>query len=649
MKKFISKVKKATKDFFTNKSAFSLVELIVVIAIMAVMAAVLAPALLGYVERSRAQKDDSAFSEVVNSVQLSLADQNVYDELLPYTVKGNFSCYCDGDTSTNTDANKIITKSPDYWLFNDETRKLDETAYFPAGSMRGATVTFKPNGEAEYILKAGIVNQIGDESTKKGTNGGAVLEDCPELYNRLRSTVGDTIKVSSQTYRNSTYTIFISMGTTGGNQADKQDAIQVYGQYNGTNLPEVMTATGSGSQNQDSNNDSLTADQLDAEYEVAYYDELLTAVNDINNDTVGFNANSDKQNAAVACYVDENEKANIVLLRDLSTATAQITQDIILNLNGKKITTTSNIAINIKSGTVDINGKVAGSSILVNEYVNAKTSIAVAQCLAGATLNVDGGTYESIASDDDTVYVFYLSGTSKITNAKIVARHTSPPSVSQTKSLYAVSSRARANNTLINSTILAESDIVANKSNQLYTGAYAVYNATNSNLTIQGCTVNGSFAGVYSKGNLLIDGGTYKGYCNGGVDIGGGANVQINNATITDATLGNFKSYFEQDDGSFKEMENGNETGFYTHKADGGTVQLNNCQLSGAKRPLCIQNQTKGLSLCLSNCTINKNSRNGIVIGASSKSILYIGKGNNFTAAETNAPDMCVETEQEYK
>ena len=248
MKKFFSKVKKGTKDFFTNKSAFSLVELIVVIAIMAVMAAVLAPALLGYVERSRSQKDDSAMGEVTNAIKLSLADQNVYDELLPYAVKGNFSCYADGDTSTNTDANKTITKAPDYWLFTDEAHKLDETPYKPAGSMRGATVTFKPNGSAEYILKDGIVNQIGDESTKKGTNGGAVLEDCPELYNRLRSTVGDTIKVSSQTYRNSTYTIFISMGTTGGNQADKQDAIQVYGQYNGTNLPEVMTATGSASQ-----------------------------------------------------------------------------------------------------------------------------------------------------------------------------------------------------------------------------------------------------------------------------------------------------------------------------------------------------------------------------------------------------------------
>ena len=248
MKKFISKVKKSCHSFMTGKSGFSLVELIVVIAIMAVMAAVLAPALLGYVERSRAQKDDSAMGEVTNAIQLSLADMDVYDELLPYAVKGNFSCYADGDASTNTDANKIITKSPDYWLFNDECRKLDETPYQPAGSMRGVTITLKPNGSAEYILKDGIINQTGDSSTVKGTITGKTLNDAPEVYNRLRSTVGDTIKVSSQTYRNSTYTIFISMGTTGGNQADKQDAIQVYGQYNGTNLPEVMTATGSATQ-----------------------------------------------------------------------------------------------------------------------------------------------------------------------------------------------------------------------------------------------------------------------------------------------------------------------------------------------------------------------------------------------------------------
>ena len=246
MKKFINKIKKTCKDFMTGKSGFSLVELIVVIAIMAIMAAVLAPALLGYVEKSRMQKDDSAMDEVVNSVQLAIADQEVYDDLLPYAVKGNFSCYADNDTSTNIETNKIFTKGAEYWLYNDEARKLDETPYIGAGSMRGVTITLRPDGSGEYVLKSGIVNQMGAATTKKGDLGGAILEDCEYLYNRLRSTVGDTIKATSQTYRNSDYTIFISMGTTGGNQADAQDAIKVYGQFNGTNLATVVNYTGGG-------------------------------------------------------------------------------------------------------------------------------------------------------------------------------------------------------------------------------------------------------------------------------------------------------------------------------------------------------------------------------------------------------------------
>ena len=238
------KIKQQFKRFMTGKSGFSLVELIVVIAIMAVMAAVLAPALLGYVEKSRMQKDSSAMDEVVNSVQLAIADQEVYDDLLPYAVKGNFSCYADNDTSTNIETNKIFTKGSEYWLYNDEARKLDEIPYIGAGSMRGVTITLRPDGSGEYVLKSGIVNQMGAAATKKGNLGGSILEDCEYLYNRLRSTVGDTIKATSQTYRNSDYTIFISMGTTGGNQADAQDAIKVYGQFNGSNLATVVNYTG---------------------------------------------------------------------------------------------------------------------------------------------------------------------------------------------------------------------------------------------------------------------------------------------------------------------------------------------------------------------------------------------------------------------
>ena len=233
MKKILSKIKKTYKNFVSGKSGFSLVELIVVIAIMAVMAAVLAPALLGYVEKSRAQKDYSAMGEVSNSVQLALADTDVYDEMLQYAVDGNWSCYADGDTSTNTDGNKVYTKtgSTKYWIYNDECRLLDETIYHPAGFMRGVTITFFARDNSINLTK-GVINNI--DGTSKGKSG--YLENAPELYNRVRSIIGDKLDVSSQTYRNSEYTLFINLGTTGGNESSKQDAIQVYGQYNGTNL-----------------------------------------------------------------------------------------------------------------------------------------------------------------------------------------------------------------------------------------------------------------------------------------------------------------------------------------------------------------------------------------------------------------------------
>ena len=69
-----------------SKLGFSLVELIVVVAIMAVLVAVLAPSLLAYVERTRAQKDTSAMDELTNAVLLAMSDMDVYDELLAHNV-----------------------------------------------------------------------------------------------------------------------------------------------------------------------------------------------------------------------------------------------------------------------------------------------------------------------------------------------------------------------------------------------------------------------------------------------------------------------------------------------------------------------------------------------------------------------------------
>lgn len=263
-------------EIITNENkGFSLVELIVVIAIMAVMTSVLAPSLLGYVEQSRMAKDDSAMGEVNNAIKLALADQNVYDECLIYNVKGNFSCYVDGDKNTNVDANKVEDKNvapgtkgtidaTDYWHYNENTRLKDETLYVAAGNMRGMTLTFAPDAassnEATFKMADARVNEITKGTIKVGRGEAASRSTTPltlenmqttaakkgMLYNKLRAVIGDSIVLSSQTYRNSEYTVFIRMGSMGGNQADAQDAVAVYGQWNGTNLYADLYTTGGG-------------------------------------------------------------------------------------------------------------------------------------------------------------------------------------------------------------------------------------------------------------------------------------------------------------------------------------------------------------------------------------------------------------------
>lgn len=253
----------------TNKSkGFSLVELIVVIAIMAVMVAVLAPALLQYVERSRAQKDDSAMGEVANAIQLALSDQKIYDEVLYSTVKYNASCYVDKQQESAVAANlkESIKKdggSDVEYRYTSDARLADEEEYYFAGSMRGVTITFQPDGggsssSSSFKISDGIVNAplkdgarvCNDTSfgSKKYYGGnewqgkkisemeaGSANQDHHYLYNRVRASVGDVINLTSQTYRNSDYTVFIRMATTGGNSAAGQDSVQVYGQWNGTN------------------------------------------------------------------------------------------------------------------------------------------------------------------------------------------------------------------------------------------------------------------------------------------------------------------------------------------------------------------------------------------------------------------------------
>jgi prepilin-type N-terminal cleavage/methylation domain-containing protein len=230
MDKLKTKIRNVFKGSKTKKG-FSLMELIVVIAIMVIMLAVLAPSLIHYVEDTRAKKDTSASSEMTNAVTMGLTNQDVYDELIKNSVKGNVSCYIDSPTEEGYE--KIESSSK--YTFDNNARLLDEVPYHPAGNMYGMTITFEPkqksNGsDTEYSLKDGIVNKYVPEKTQ-------LLTENENLYAALRKVVGEKVELNSQTYRNSELTIFVQVGSRKGSDIITTDAVEVYSQFSGTNLP----------------------------------------------------------------------------------------------------------------------------------------------------------------------------------------------------------------------------------------------------------------------------------------------------------------------------------------------------------------------------------------------------------------------------
>lgn len=236
-----------------ENKGFTLVELIVVIAIMIVLLGVMSPALVQYIEESRADKDTSQMGEVTSALELTMANQNVYEDIVMYALESNYSCYADGNPETNIDANKVedldLTGTPgvvepgDWWHYNDNARQLNQVAYQPSGNMSGITITFAHRGDAGYTnamaINKGLVNNM-TPATKK-SNATIVerlsIDETTYLYNRLKTVVKDNVDTSSKKYRNSEYTVFIRVLPQNVDYDKYGDVtVQVYGQWNGMNL-----------------------------------------------------------------------------------------------------------------------------------------------------------------------------------------------------------------------------------------------------------------------------------------------------------------------------------------------------------------------------------------------------------------------------
>ena len=78
------------KKLNKNNKGFSLVELLVVIAIMVVLVGVLAPTLLGNIEKSRVSSDIQVLDSIAGAVQSAIgSDEKAYTEAMALAATGN--------------------------------------------------------------------------------------------------------------------------------------------------------------------------------------------------------------------------------------------------------------------------------------------------------------------------------------------------------------------------------------------------------------------------------------------------------------------------------------------------------------------------------------------------------------------------------
>ena len=226
-----------------------------------------------------------------------------------------------------------------------------------------------------------------------------------------------------------------------------------------------------------------------------YYSTWDSAVADANNGTIGENADAEKENAVACIYLDNNNVANAVLLQDTVTAGMEIAKDMVINLNGHKLSMTDgNItsAIRQNRGNLVVNGTKKGSTI---EVMNSDKTAGCIRSDAG-TLTVNGGTYIATSGKSARPIQVDYDCTATITDCEITAFG------GEKTATGGVLNWGTA--TLTNCSISAHANYNTNL------GEYSMGVYGDGPLTINNCYVYGTHSSVQCRNTLVINGGTYE-------------------------------------------------------------------------------------------------------------------------------------------
>ena len=366
----------------------------------------------------------------------------------------------------------------------------------------------------------------------------------------------------------------------------------------------------------------------------AYYASIHDALNETGGRT-------EANGAAVEVRSESGEKILTLLQNAQLTETAEINSDITLDLNGYKIDSIATTAILIKSAEViirngDISLTASGTGTATAPSVAIKTA-------SESILSVYDTTISAVDAHNGTVVGILSEKESELTLSKTSV------TVSAKESLKNTGVHAYGIATLIDCTIIAESDYTGNAAGTDYASAsYGI--CAENDVTLLNCYVWGSHSGIRALGNVNINGGTYEGYGHGGVYLGGANttsymyNAAFNWAPMRSGTTAD--SIAGTNNAAFYIGANSNIKAYF----DGCSFKSNNATKSYSII-LRSSGGEKNNSAYVSNSTFSNYKKYAYRIGnspATTGLYIYSGVGNTYSGRVFNYSDKGFYTEESY-
>lgn len=426
-----------------------------------------------------------------------------------------------------------------------------------------------------------------------------------------------------------------------------------------------------------------TVEDLQEMYDFTYYSSMNAAVTDVNNGTIGTNADATKATAVAGVYTDQGHPY-VVLLKDTTEATRiKPSVDMTINLGGHRLSSNDIQVFYNASGNLIIDGRLQGSVI---DATNTDGNMAIAIQVA-SNVTLIGGSYIGNTkgySNNGTILVG--SGHLNVSNATVIVKETvgtansivvypnasaniTKCDISATASdgypvgvlnygdltisgcdLAAISKNGRAyafmnyaTGTISACNIKAYSDYTYSEDGNYY-GVVSIGIRNDGQLTLNDCHAIGTHSGLSNHGALYVNGGTYEGYGHGGIYFSGtGTAAYVRNATL--------KDMLTMPDG-YEATSSHNGAAFYIGgSADAANIKvyMDKCDLHGSSNQGVLRGTSgeKNNSLYISNSRLHDSDGNDIHLRLDGGNhTIYIGTGNSF--AEENVEFTAGEYAEQY-